>query len=172
MAEVQQPGELYWSVVEPFWHAVSIYDGPNDFAQQFQTLPSVAGHLFAAHWCQSEVCNGGLYQFFTNPTGVLAPEALAGFQAIGLSEWAAVLTEAMRFFGEPYPRDQADRLEFLTGHPGKSREEWDPFYALDERFYSWLHAAPDRWELAADRFAIAPNTTEATSPAVNTDRLT
>ncbi|WP_369973953.1 DUF4375 domain-containing protein [Polaromonas sp. SP1] len=31
-------------------------------------------HLFAVHWCQSEICNGGFMQFFANSTGVLAPE--------------------------------------------------------------------------------------------------
>src|SRR4051794_7293410 len=146
MANAQQPGDRYWSVVEPFWDAVSIYDGPGEFARQFRAIPAKAGHLLAAHWCQSEVCNGRLHQFFTNSTGVLAPEALAAFRAIGLAEWAAILAEAMRFFGEPYPREQADRQELLAGRRGRRREEWDPFFALDDRFYSWLHAEPDRWE--------------------------
>jgi hypothetical protein len=157
MAEAQRPGERYWSVVEPFWHAVSIYDGSEEFAKGFGALPPSAGHLLAAHWCQSEVCNGGLHQFFSNPTGVLAPEALDGFRAIGLSEWAAVLAEAMRFFGEPYPREQADREELLASRPGGRREDWDPFISLDDRFYSWLDAEPQRWERAADRFAEAPD---------------
>lgn len=163
MADAQQPGDRYWSVVEPFWRAVSIYDGPDEFARQFRTLSPVARHLFAAHWCQSEVRNGGLHQFFSNSTGVLAPEALAGFRAIGLTEWAAVLAEAMRFFGEPYPREQGDRQELLAGRHGRRREEWDPFFALDERFYSWLHAEPDRWERAADSFAGAPDASPGTS---------
>jgi hypothetical protein len=96
------------------------------------------------------VRNGGLHQFFSNATGVLALEALAGFRAMGLTEWAAILDEAMRYFGEPYPREQADRHERLAGCCGRRREEWDPFFALDERFSSWLHAEPDRWERAAD----------------------
>jgi hypothetical protein len=111
------------------------------------------GHLFAAHWCQSEVRNGGLHQFFSNSTGVLAPEALKGFRAIGVSEWADILAEAMQFFGNSYPREQSDRLEALDGRQGRRREEWDPFYRLDERFYEWLHAEPDRWERAADAYA-------------------
>ena len=155
MAEAQQPGERYWSVVEPFWRAVSIYDGPDDFTRQFSELPLVARHLLTAHWCQSEVRNGGLHQFFSNSTGVLAPEALAAFRAIGLTEWAAILAEAMQFFSEPYPREQADRREQLAGRSGERREEWDPFFALDKRFYKWLHAGRDRWARAADRFAAA-----------------
>ncbi len=153
MAMDQQPGERYWSVIEPYWRTVSIYDGPDEFNRQFRKLPPTAGHLFAAHWCQSEVRNGGLHHFFSNKTGVLAPEALAGFQAIGVSEWASILTEAIQFFGEPDPRLQANRHQLLGGRRSRKREEWDPFFALDERFYSWLHAEPNRWERAADRFA-------------------
>jgi len=41
-------------------------------------------HLYCGHRCQSEVTNGGLYQFFSNTTGLLAPEALFGFREIGL----------------------------------------------------------------------------------------
>jgi hypothetical protein len=157
MSDAQEPGERYWSVVEPFWGAVSVYASPDEFLRQFHALPPRVGHLLAAHWCQSEVCNGGLHQFFSNPTGVLAPEAADGLRAIGLVEWATILAEAMRFFGEPYPRAQAERQERLGRVPGHRREEWDPFYALDDRFYEWLHEEQDRWARAADRFSEAPD---------------
>jgi len=152
-ATPSKPGERYWSLVEPIWDAISIYDDPDDFLRQFSAVPQEAGHLFAAHWCQSEVCNGGLHQFFSNSTGVLAPEALAGFRAIGLTEWANILADGMRFFGEEYPREQTERLTLLRGWRGRTREEGDPFYALNKRFYSWLHEEPQRWERAADQFA-------------------
>jgi hypothetical protein len=152
MANAEQLSDGYWSLVEPVWRSISIYAGPEDFLRQFRAVRPEVGHLFAAHWCQSEVRNGGLHQFFSNPTGVLAPEALEGFSAIGLAEWAGILAEAVRFFGSPYPREQAARQELLVRHRGR-RQEWDPFYQLDERFYAWLHAEPDRWERAADRYA-------------------
>ena len=157
MADAQQPGERYWSVVEPFSHTVSTYDGPGEFARQLRASPPKAGHLFAAHWCQSEVRNGGLHQFFSNSTGVLAPGGagrVPGHRAFGVGEHPgrghAVLRRAV-------PREQAERQELLAARRGRRREEWDPFFALDERFYSWLHAEPDRWERAADRFAEAPD---------------
>jgi hypothetical protein len=155
MATDHQPGQRYWSAVEPFWRVVNVYAHPDEFTRGFQALPSKAGHLLAAHWCQSEIRNGGLHQFFSNSTGVLAPEALAAFRAIGLAEWADVLAEAMRFFGEPYPRERAIRQELLDARPGELREEWDPFFALGERLYTWLHAEPDGWERGADRFVEA-----------------
>ena len=157
MNDHQKPGERYWSVVKPFWQTVNIYDGPDDFIHSFRALPPVAGHLLAAHWCQSEVRNGGLHQFFSNSTGVLAPEAMAAFRAIGLADWAEILAAAMEFFGEPYPRERAARLALLDGRPGRQRKEWDPFDELDERFYAWLQPEADRWERAADRFAEAPH---------------
>src|SRR6478672_11661355 len=88
--------EGYWSLVKPIWRSISIYHGPDTFLRQFRVVRPESGYLFAAHWCQSEVRNGGLHQFFSNSTGVLAPEALTAFRAIGLSEWADVLAEAMR----------------------------------------------------------------------------
>lgn len=134
----QQPGDRYWSLVEPVWGSISFYDGPDAFLRQYQAVRQEVGHLFAAHWCQSEVCNGGLHQFFSNSTGVLAPEALAGFRAIGLTEWANILAEAMQFFGSAYPRERLDRLVLLPKRQGQRRKEWDPFCHLDHRFYEWL----------------------------------
>lgn len=153
MSSGTEPGARYWRLVEPIWREISIYDGPEVFLRQFRRVQPEVGHLFAATWCQSEVCNGGFHQFFSNPTGVLAPEALAAFRAMGLSEWASLLEEAMRFFGVPYPRDRMVRQELLAAVPGDQREESDPFDALDDRFFAWLHEEGDRWQRAADSYA-------------------
>jgi hypothetical protein len=149
----KKPGEAYWALVEPVWKSISIYHGPTVFLQQFRKVPPQVGHLFAAHWCQSEVRNGGFHQFFSNSTGVLAPEALKGFRAIGLQEWAAILEEAMRLLGSPYPREQEYRIRKIPVVRGKKRKEWDPFHTLDDRFYKWLHAEDNRFEGAADKYA-------------------
>ena len=153
MSVAEQPERGYWSLIEPIWRSIDIYGDPSEFLRQFRAVPPAVGHLFAAHWCQSEVRNGGLHQFFSNSTGVLAPEALAGFRAIGLTEWADTLTEAMRFFGGRYPRDQGERQEALDTRSGRRREEWDPFHALSEQFFDWLRENPDGWERAANRYA-------------------
>jgi hypothetical protein len=143
-------------LIEPIWESVSIYEGPETFVRQFGRLRPEVGRLFAAHWCHSEVCNGGFHQFFWNSTGVLAPEAVAGFHAIGLTTSAAVVAEAMQWFGVPYPRDRderCDRLETLPRGRGRDRVEWDPFADLDERFYDSLRDEPGDWESAADAYA-------------------
>ncbi|WP_164468170.1 DMP19 family protein [Caulobacter vibrioides] len=48
------------------------------FLAGFSAVPTPSKHLLATHWLQSEVHNGGFSQFFSNSTGVLAPEAVAG----------------------------------------------------------------------------------------------
>jgi hypothetical protein len=151
MAKGRDTGVDYWSLVEPVWLPLNLTwdDGPEEFVRQFRLVRPEIGHLYAAHWCQSEVCNGGLHQFFSNTTGLLAPEALDGFRAIGAADWAEILAEAMKHFGAPYPRDRDDREQFLPMPQRGPREKWDPFCQLDERFFEWA----DNWEDVADAYA-------------------
>jgi hypothetical protein len=110
--------------------------------------------LFAVLWCDPEVCNGGFHQFFSNPTGILAPEAAAGFRAVGLHECAELLDLAIRQFGEPYPRDQSardNRLQALE-RPGEERRDWDPFYELDDLYYAAREQS--RFSDRVDEFAL------------------
>ena len=103
-----KPGEIYRPLIRP------IYDSLTDawelgvatFLKRYHKLPVEVAHLYAAYWCQAEVCNGGFCQFFSNKTGLLRTEALEAFRAIGLREWAEILEEAMSFFGEKYPRER------------------------------------------------------------------
>lgn len=131
-----EPGAVAWAVVEPYWELVDIYGSPDDFLVTFAQVPKIAGHLLAVRWLNSEVCNGGLHQFFHNPTGVLAPEAVEGLEAIGASKAAAVVREAMTMLGLPYPRSREKRIARLwqIEQPGEKRTEWDPFNALDDRY--------------------------------------
>lgn len=146
-----KPGQLYWSRVEPIWDLVSIYDGSEVFLDQIGKVSEVERHLFAAHWCQSEVRNGGLHQFFSNDTGVLAPEAVEAFRVIGLESCASAVQKAMDFFGSDYPRERSVREETLDALELESPEDWDPFQAMDDQFYA---AIEDRaFERAADSYA-------------------
>lgn len=146
----------YWRHVEPIWDAVSIYDGPDTFLRQFSQIPEHAGNLFAVHWCISEVCNGGFHQFFSNSTGVLAPEAAAGFRAIGMPETAAVVEQAMGRLPTPYIRDREDRQEALDGLDPEDLDKEDdsvsPFDDLDDRFYSLYSSENGGWD-AVNRYA-------------------
>ena len=148
-----EPGQRYWQMLAPIWGSVSIYDGAEEFCKQFSQLRPDLGVLFAAHWLNSEVCNGGFHQFFSNPTGVLAPEAHAAFQVLKLNEASALIRKAMDFFGPTYPREQMDRRAMLNAIEGKTRRECDPFFPLDEVYYRILSSASQRFKLAADEHA-------------------
>jgi hypothetical protein len=155
MGVVTKPGELYWSRIEPYWLGLneSWDHGPTHFLRALHDVPERVQHLYAAHWCQSEVCNGGLHQFFFNTTGLLAPEAAVGLSKIGANELADIVTEAQSFFGATYPRDRLERVAKLPEIEGRRRAEWNPFGELDDKFYAWLDAEKDRWDLMADRYA-------------------
>lgn len=144
-------GVDYWTLVEPVWETLnrSWDGGPEEFVRLFRSIRPEIGHLYAGHWCQSEVCNGGFHQFFSNTTGLLAPEALEAFQAIGAVDWVRIVAEAIQYFGAPYPRDRDDREKLLPLRQGRSRDDWDPFARLDERFYEWT----GDWEETANAYA-------------------
>ena len=150
-----RPGRLYVLALEPMRAAVSIYDGAKTFLQQLDTVTRAQGGLLAASWCQSEVCNGGFHQFFQNPTGVLAPEAAAGFDFLDLPSAARIVRRATDMFGARYPREQPERVAALRRLelPGASRKEWDPFSALDREFYAV--AGTRAFGLHADAFVRA-----------------
>ena len=90
----------YWETVEPIWDKISIND-VDVFLETYAQAPPHAALLYAAHFCQSEVCNGGFHQLFYNSTGVLAPEAVWGFHAIGQHKVAETVQAAMDVIGSP-----------------------------------------------------------------------
>lgn len=137
----------YWSLVEPVLESINIYDGPATFLETFADAGEPAGLLFAAHWCNHEVCNGGFGQFFSNSTGVLAPEAIRGFRAIGQTEIAAVVERAVAQFGPIYPRERDLRNAALLDLPDAAFDD------LDNRFYELVESEAGGFEAAANAFA-------------------
>jgi hypothetical protein len=125
MSNAERPGSRYWKLIEPFWIPLneSWDDDPRAFLALFRQVPVAVGHLYASHWCQSEVCNGGLHQFFYNTTGLVAPEALAGpswLQSTRLVTAVAAHTVAIPIFSSPAPRrhgDEAVGWAFSWGRP-------------------------------------------------------
>lgn len=149
----------YWELISEAFDKVDIYNGSDAFFKGFAPLPKPIKHLLAAHWCQSEVKNGGFDQFFSNPTGVLAPEAEIGFRCIGLAEVADIVAEAIAAFGPEYPREREDRDAILNTMPrhyteskfGGTFRHLERFDELDNRFYD---ALPD-FGGPADAYATA-----------------
>ena len=87
--------DAYLEALEPYWDRISIDDGSETFLSQFAEAPRFIRTIFAAHWCQAEVCNGGFHQFFKNSSGVLAPEAVEAFRSLGMPLVAQVVANAM-----------------------------------------------------------------------------
>mgnify|MGYP000630877738 CR=1 FL=1 len=148
-----KPSQIYWSLVNPVWDAISIYDGEETFLKQYAAAPLASRTLFSAHWCQSEIRNGGLHQFFGNSTGVLAPEAVSAFQSIGMPQTAAVVSEAISWFGPVYPRDREVRDEQLGEYENKHPEGWNPFEKLDDHFFELIENENGGFVASADAYA-------------------
>jgi hypothetical protein len=145
----------YWSLVKPVWDRISIYDDPSAFLNQWALAPVAARNLFAAHWATSEIRNGGLPQFFSNSTGVLAPEAVAAFTALGMPKVAHTISRAMAFFESPYPRDRSIRenaLEAFWRDNGEAAAD-HLFAAEDDQFADLIDSENGGFEEAADRYA-------------------
>jgi hypothetical protein len=146
----------YWSRIGPFWNDCPT-DDPAAYLAFCRSMPAVARDLLTTHWVVSEVCNGGFHQLFTNPTGVLVPEAVTGFRSMGLVELADITAEAASFFSDAYPREQMPRIEALERYAASSRDpdDWNPFDRLDDQFYSALDLGgeEDAYTSKADAYA-------------------
>src|SRR5690606_9291996 len=112
--------------------AISIYEGPEVFLQDFAQGSRTQQIAFAGFWFQAEVLNGGLEQFFSNDTGVLAPEAVAACRDVGLPDLASRLEQAMGWFGQPYPRERNVREDALEAFADNHAHSEGPFDELDD----------------------------------------
>jgi len=133
--------ESYWDLVDPYWEKISIYHGPERLDSDLTKAPRHVQVLFCVHWHNSEVCNGGFDQFFFNSTGVLAPQAVAGYRVLGRPDLAEMLEYAMRLLGKQYPRD-LDQRERKLRKWGVSKK----LFKLDDKYFdvyeAQVHAGP------------------------------
>jgi Domain of unknown function (DUF4375) len=120
-------------VYADYYEKLQPYDGREAWLKRYLEQPENGRNLFCVHWTCIEVHNGGLWQFFYNSTGNFAPEAVKGFDAIGMHDVANILREAISRFPDEYPFNREIRQE-LVGHPGgeKAKVEFDN---LDDKFY-------------------------------------
>jgi hypothetical protein len=140
-----KPGD-YWEVIEPIWDQINIYDGADVFLNSYSTVKPPAGQLYAAHFAQSEICNGGFHQLFSNSTGVLSPEAVQGFRLIGMNKTASLLVAAMEALCSPFPRDRAKRQKTLKEVPKEKLGQ------LDRAFFKEIYQENGGFEAAANAF--------------------
>lgn len=125
----------YWQIIEPIWYDEELNsDEPDIFLKRFSELSEPQKILFPVHWVNAEVCNGGFHQFFSNTTGILAPEAVLGFRVIKINDFADLVKKTMLFFGDTYPRKREKREELLMLFGEENEEVWNPFVEADDEF--------------------------------------
>ncbi len=155
MTENDSAGEIFWRLIDPIWDEVSFYETWDILQRDFAKITEKQKNLYAAYWADYEICNGGFEQFFSNSTGMLGPEAVVGYRAIGMIDSAELVQEACLLLGIPFPRERADRQErlerLLTNHP-KGR---DVFNSIEQRFFKNRKEEAGGFEAAADRYACA-----------------
>lgn len=143
----------YWDVIEPVWDSLVEWDDIQAFLAAFAATEATARTLFAAHWLYSEVCNGGFHQFYWNSTGIVAPEAVDAFTAIGMPRTAEIIRRTMSWFPTPYPRNRESRIELLDRHAELHQESRDPFSSDDDEFFKVVNSEKGGFEDAANEFA-------------------
>lgn len=87
--------ESYWDHIAKAYKQVSIYGGPSALDDELKKFPPYVGDLLAVHWFLSEISNGGILQFFANPTSVLASRTVEAFSNLGLPIVADVMKQSI-----------------------------------------------------------------------------
>lgn len=163
----------FTKLIEPLWGEIVTHEGERAYLDSIDRFPRPLVLLFAISLAESEINNGGFSQFFYNSSGIVAPEAIEGFKAIGMVKTAALIEEALLLFETPFPRDDWARraalesiaetfLEDAGGslHPGKYPSPGfeavvrDLVYLrLSESFFTIAQVENGGIENAATRFA-------------------
>ena len=139
-----------WPYSDVTIDTISIYDGPEVFVREFRRASAKERLAFAAYWLQAEILNGGVAQFFSNDTGVLGPEAALACRTIGLPKLADRLEQAMKWFGDPYPREREPRLKALADAGD------DPFAGIEDEIVNLLYEENSGIEDAARKYLELP----------------
>jgi hypothetical protein len=82
-----------------------------------------------------EVNNGGISQYFFNPSGRYAHQTVDSLKQIGANNSARILQKAIdKFPGKTVPQDDEKRAEILEQMEERNDELWDK---LEDRFYDY-----------------------------------
>jgi hypothetical protein len=106
-------GGDYFAVIEPVFWSVSIYDGLQRYEEDIARFSKEQRLVLAYHWYLSEVNNGGHYQFYDNSTGIVWPDALKAFAAIGAEDVVAIIEASISRLGGNPSLDREERQQQL-----------------------------------------------------------
>ena len=140
--------------IDEVWEQIEVYEGADTFLKTYAAAAQPAAAIYAAHWAQAEICNGGFKQLFGNSTGVLSPEAVQGFHLISMPKTAALLVAAMEQLATPFPRERPERQALLAHLPKRFFDE------LERKFYAELDAENGGFTVAVSSFIARQRTND------------
>ena len=117
----------------PSYNDIDIYHDYNCYCRDMKQYTIEQCYIFAIEWYKTEVCNGGHYQFLSNPTGIVWKEALDGLKAIGALQLADNLQHVCSKFHTNPPFDKKEREEELDALNDFFQREDDTFFLFLER---------------------------------------
>lgn len=122
-----------WELIQPLWYNVSIYDGLDVYNRDLEPFSDAQRKMLALLWYDSEVCNGGHDQFFSNSTGIVWKDAIECMRMIGAVKYAENFQKAIDMFGGAVPFNRDERNDVLD----KLYEEdgFDDFNQIDMFYY-------------------------------------
>ena len=135
------------NLIEGVWNRIESDETPQVFLETFAAVRRESGLLYAVWRCDYEVCNGGFHQFFNNNAGMLTPEAIEGYAAIGQRQLAELVTRAQVTLSSPDIRDFRARWAALKRLPE------DPFRELDDKYYELRDIDGGGFEQAIEKYA-------------------
>lgn len=119
--------------IEPLWLSVGANEPKTNYEIELEPFNNHQRSVFAIMWLISEVMNGGFYQFYTNPTGIVWEDALKGFELLGISRAHEIVKESTQRFETNPSFTQSEREDFLDLHEEIEFDDLDTlFYQLDE----------------------------------------
>jgi hypothetical protein len=132
-AQVEDQQELAWLAIERiYWE----FGTPYASDEHLETLTDGQRALYALHWVQSEVRNGGFEQLYYNPAGTFAAEARHAARLIGAPAYERVFTRANALFPDSVvPAEYKARQQALRQVRKQHRATLE---ALDNEFFDLL----------------------------------
>lgn len=149
------------AIIDPVWYSADFYESSEVLEKTLAPFSWPQRLVWAVLWTSAEICNGGLNQYFSNSTGMIWPEAIEGFEAIGRGDLADILRQAAARFPSPPARDRQLRWKAmdemdenaLSDLTTRYYEEEGDFY--DELFV-YIRSQPDAFYFDGDIYMPPP----------------
>jgi hypothetical protein len=129
--------QIAWDAIEPIWGDLPISSRFNKLSEFMSELTEGQAGLISLDWCQKEIRNGGIPQLFCNSTGNLIPWAIKGFEMVGASKYADIISKASSMLGSEYPKSGSARRKAYKKLPQTDRDEIEK---LEDLFFELINS--------------------------------